>query len=99
MIQRIVLFKLKDEYCNDEARAEFVERTRRDLGSLDRVRSVTVGAPADDASKASWDIAITVHFDSMEDVKAYIPDPAHRAYVDGYAMPRVEVRKAWNFEI
>ena len=99
MIQRIVLFKLKDEYCNDAARAEFVERTRRDLGALSRVRSVTVGAPADDASKASWDIAITVCFDSMEDVKAYIPDPSHREYVDGYALPRVEVRKAWNFEI
>lgn len=99
MIQRIVLFKLKDEYCNDEARAEFVERTRTDLGALRQVRSVTVGAPADEASKASWDIAITVCFDSMDDVKAYIPDPAHRAYVDGYAMPRIEVRKAWNFEI
>lgn len=48
MIQRIVLFKLKDEY---------------------------------------------------RDVKAYIPDPDHRAYVDGYAMPKVAFRKAWNFEI
>jgi hypothetical protein len=99
MIQRIVLFKLKDEYCNDAARAEFVARTRRDLAALSQVRSVTVGAPADEASKASWDIAITVCFDSMDDVKAYIPDPAHRAYVDGYASPKVEVRKAWNFEI
>ena len=99
MIQRIVLFKLKNEYSNDAARAEFVERTRKDLGALSQVRSVTVGAPADEASEASWDIAITVCFDSMEDVKAYIPDPAHRAYVDGYAMPRIEVRKAWNFAV
>jgi hypothetical protein len=99
MIQRIVLFKLKDEYCNDAARAEFVERTGKDLGALRQVRKITVGAPADEASEASWDIAITLYFDSMEDVRAYIPDPAHRAYVDGYAMPRIEVRKAWNFEI
>ena len=99
MIQRIVLFKLKDEYCNDAARAEFVKRTRADLGALSQVRSVTVGSPADEASEASWDIAITVSFDSMDDVKAYIPDPAHRAYVDGYASPKIEVRKAWNFEI
>ena len=99
MIQRIVLFKLKDEFCNDSARAEFVERTRKDLGALSQVRKVTVGFPADEASEASWDIAITVYFDSIDDVKAYLPDPAHRAYVDGYAMPRVGVRKAWNFEI
>ena len=35
----------------------------------------------------------------MEHVEQYIVDPAHRAYVDRYAMPRIEVRKAWNFHI
>jgi hypothetical protein len=99
MIQRIVIFKLKEEYCNDAARAEFAERTRKDLGALPQVRSVTVGVPADEASKASWDIAITVQFESMEDLEAYIVDPQHRTYVDGYASPKIEVRKAWNFEI
>jgi len=99
MIQRIVLFKLKNEYCNEAAREEFAERTRRDLGALSQVRDVKVGVPADEASEASWDISITVVFDSMEDVKAYIVDPDHRAYVDDYASPKIEVRKAWNFEI
>jgi hypothetical protein len=97
MIQRIVLFKLKNEYCNDAARAEFAERTRADLSALKRVRAVSVGVPADEASEASWDISIVVDFDSMEDVQQYIVDPAHRTYVDDYAMPRIEVRKAWNF--
>ena len=99
MIQRIVLFKLKDPYCNDAARAEFVAQTRKDLSALKQVRSVSVGTPADETSEASWDIAIFVQFDNMEDVEAYVVDPDHRAYVDGYAMPRIEVRKAWNFEI
>ena len=40
-----------------------------------------------------------IKFDSMEDVKAYIVDPDHRTYVDDYATPKIEVRKAWNFEI
>lgn len=99
MIERIVLFKLKEEYCNDAARAEFAERTRADLGALKNVRAVTVGVPADEASEASWDISIVVQFDSMDDVQKYIVDPAHRAYVDKYAMPRIEVRKAWNFRV
>ena len=99
MIQRIVTFKLKDAHRSDAARAEFAERTRKDLGALRQVRSVTVGVPADEASKASWDIAITLQFDSLEDVKAYIVDPDHRAYVDEYASPKIEVRRAWNFEI
>jgi hypothetical protein len=99
MIERIVLFKLKEEYCNDAARAEFAERTRTDLSALPQVRSVTVGVPADEASEASWDISIIVRFDSMQDVQRYIVDPAHRAYVDHYAAPQIEVRKAWNFHI
>jgi len=99
MIQRIVIFKLKNEYCNEAARAEFAERTRKDLRALSQVRDVNVGVPADKASEASWDIAITLKFDSMEDVKAYIVDPDHRTYVDDYASPKIEVRKAWNFEI
>jgi hypothetical protein len=97
MIERIVLFKLKDEYCNDAARAEFAERTRADLSALDSVKSVTVGIPADEASEASWDISIVVRFGNMQDVQRYISDPAHRAYVDQYAAPRIQVRKAWNF--
>ena len=99
MIERIVLFKLKNEYCNEASRAEFAQRTRRDLSALQNVQSVTVGVPADEASEASWDISIVVRFDSMEHVAQYIVDPEHRAYVDGYAMPRIEVRKAWNFHI
>ena len=97
MVERIVLFKLKDQYCNTASRTEFAERTRADLGALDDVRAVTVGIPADEASEASWDISIVLQFDSMEDVERYIVDPAHRAYVDNYATPRLEVRKAWNF--
>ena len=99
MIQRIVIFKLKEEFCNDAARAEFAERTRRDLSALSQVRDVNVGVPADETTEASWDIAITLEFDSMEDVKAYIVDPDHRTYVDDYATPKIQVRKAWNFEI
>jgi hypothetical protein len=98
MIQRIVLFKLKSEYCNDAARAAFAERTRADLSALENVRAVSVGVPADEASEASWDISIVVDFNTMTDVENYIIDPAHRAYVDHYASPKIEVRKSWNFQ-
>lgn len=97
MVERIVLFKLKDEYSNAASRAEFAQRTRADLSVLDGVRAVTVGVPADEASEASWDISIVLEFDSMDDVERYIVDPSHRAYVDHYATPRIQVRKAWNF--
>jgi len=97
MIERVVLYKLKNEYCNDASRAEIAKRTRAALATLPSVRSVSVGVPADEASNASWDISIVVRFDTMEDLQKYMVDPAHRAYVDQYASPRIEVRKAWNF--
>jgi len=97
MIERIVLYKLKEQYCNDTSRAEIAERTRADLGALKSVRAVSVGVPADEASEASWDISIVVQFDTMDDMRRYMVDPDHRAYVDEYASPRIEVRKSWNF--
>ena len=97
MIERIVLFKLKDEYCNDAARAEIAERTRKDITALPMVREVSVGVPADEESKKSWDLSLIVRFDALEDVAAYMIDPAHRAYVDQFMRRRIEVVKAWNF--
>lgn len=99
MIERIVLFKLKDEYCNDAARAEIAARTRADIGALKNVRGVSVGVPADESSEKSWDLSLVVQFDTLEDVDAYMIDPAHRAYVDAYMHERVEVIKAWNFRV
>ncbi len=98
MINRIVLFRLKDEYRNEAARAEFAKRTRDDLAALDNVVAVTVGVPADEAAEGDWDICISVQFNSTEHVQQYIVDPAHRAYVDDYATPQIQHRKAWNFQ-
>jgi len=97
MIERIVLFKLKDQYSNEASRSEFAERTRADLGALKNVQAVSVGIPADEASEASWDISIVVRFETMDDLDRYIHDPDHRAYVDDFTAPRIQVRKAWNF--
>ena len=99
MIERIVLYKLKDEYSNDAAREEIAKHTRHVLEGLRSVRAVAVGVPADEASEASWDLSIVVRFDSMQDMQRYMEDPAHRSYVDDYASPRIEVRKAWNFRV
>ena len=96
MIERIVLFKLKDEYCNDGARAEIAERTRKDITALPMVSGVGVGVPADELSEKSWDISLVVRFDTLEDVEAYTVDPDHRAYV-AFMDERIECKKAWNF--
>lgn len=99
MIERIVLFKLRGEHAQRSARAEIAAHTRRVFATLPGVRGFSVGEPADEWADKAWDLSIIVRFDSLEDVAAYAADPTHREYVDVYLKDRVEVRKAWNFEI
>ena len=61
------------------------------------VLDVTVWRAADSHAQAAWDISFRVRFASLEDAEVYGADPAHRAFVDEFLQPRVEVRKAWNF--
>lgn len=98
MIERIVLFKLKDAHANDAARREVAAHSRDALEKVPGVRGVSVGVPADEASAKSWDLSIVVRFDAMDDVAPYLAHPDHRRYVDEYMRPRMEVVKAWNFE-
>ena len=99
MIQRIALFKLNAENAQGGPRAQIAARTREVLAGLPQVRAIEVGLPADEAAERSWDLSIVLRFDSLEDAEAFRVDPAHRAYADEYMRPRVEVVKAWNFEI
>lgn len=97
MIERIVLFKLKDEFCTDEARSEIAKHTREALSVLPGVKSISVGVPADAPSEKSWDLSIVLGFETLEAIDGYREHPDHRAYVDDYMRPRMEVIKAWNF--
>ena len=99
MIERVVLFKLKDDWATDDGRTAVAQHSRAVLAGLPGVTSVTVGIPADDASRASWDISLVVRFASMDDVPGYAVHPEPRDYVDNYMMPKVEVRRAWNFDV
>jgi len=99
VIQRIVLFKFEDPLTDAAQRVHTASRTRAVFEKLAHVVDVSVGTPADNECEKSWDMALTVRFDSMADFQAYAVDPDHRAYVDGVLKPNVVVMKAWNFEI
>ncbi|MFW5921255.1 MAG: Dabb family protein [Polyangiales bacterium] len=99
MIERIVLFKLSDEWATDEGRGEVAACSREVLAKVPGVRSLSVGVPADEAAARSWDLSIVLRFDSNDDVEKYRVHPDHRAYVDEYMKPKMEVVKAWNFDV
>lgn len=99
MIERIVLFKLTGPYANPEQRHAVAEHTRNVLSTVPGVRHLSVGVPVDDAAAKSWDLSIVVRFDTLDAFHEYRVHPTHREYVDDYMKPKMEVVKAWNFEV
>ena len=73
MVERIVLFKLKDEYSNAASRAEFAHRTRADLSALDNVRAVidTLDKWAEQLRAATEG-----NGSEYEAIKTWVPNPA-----------------------
>jgi hypothetical protein len=99
MIDRYVFVKLTDAHASATGRAEIAAHTRAALAGVPGVERLTVGTPADEAAVKSWDLSIVVRFRRLEDVEPYQRHPDHRRYVDEYLAPRMQVIKAWNFEV
>ena len=99
MIERIVLVKLNTSHATELGRNEVAAYTESELSGLPQVLSLTTGVPSDPKSLASWDLLIRLQFANMDDVAAYGVDPTHRAYVDEYLRPKMDVIKAWNFRL
>ena len=98
MIQRVVVIKLKDAYANATDRTEAAEHTRAVLGQIPGVLHIDVATPADAACERSWDLCLLLRFDDLDAVESYRVDPRHRAYVDVFLKPMLEVIRVWNFE-
>ena len=99
VIERFVMLKFKDADANAASRQEVLERAKDMLPRVPGVTGVRVGVPGDADAERSWDVALVVQFDKIEDVAPYIVDPLHRQFVDEVLVPRVECRKVWNFEV
>ncbi len=99
MIQRVVAIKLKSPYSNDDDREAVARHSREVLGEIPEVVHLDVATPADDRCSASWDLCLLVRFDNLDAVERYRADKRHRAYVDVFLRPMLEVIKVWNFEL
>jgi hypothetical protein len=99
MYERYVFIKLQDDHATAPARTAMAQHAQEVLSSLPQVRGLRVGLPAGEASVRSWDLSIALQFESTTDIEAYRVEPAHRTFVDEYLKPRMELMKAWNFEL
>lgn len=97
MIERHVYIRLKPEHKSE--RAAMAESGQRALARIPGVINVLAGTPADEHADHAWDFCLTLRFASTADVEAYRVHPDHRRYVDEDLAPRLQVIKAWNFEV
>jgi hypothetical protein len=63
------------------------------------VVALTVGTPADEAAAASWDLALTVRFRSVDDIAGYLHHPLHTEWKTRSLQPQLEFIKAWTFAV
>ena len=99
MVIRTVYLKLHDELANPEGRAALAQSARENLPTIPGVTAVHAGVPGDEATEGAWDVALHIHFDSMDAVGPYVVDPGHVKWVRDVLAPRTTFRKAWNFDV
>jgi hypothetical protein len=92
MIERVMLLKLQEAWSNDAGRAEVAALAREALAAIPALRAASVGIPADEASRKSWDLALTLRFDDLEGAAALHAPPAA-------LLERIALYKAWSFAI
>ncbi|MCW5892740.1 MAG: Dabb family protein [bacterium] len=98
-IERYHFFKLKPAFATTAGRRETRDRLLAVLPGLPGVRGVVAGIPADDEALAAWDVSLVVRFDDLAAAATYRAAPGHRRFVDEFMVPRLEVKKSWNFEV
>lgn len=94
MVERILLFKLKDP----QTREEVASLTLRALSAVRTLEELSVGLPADEASEKSWDLSVVMGFATQQDLDAALESPFFHSYIQRDMEDRYEVLKAWNFK-
>ncbi|MCL3778991.1 Dabb family protein [Prolixibacteraceae bacterium JC049] len=99
MIKHIVLFKLR-EFAADAEKTAALNKMKEMLLALDGVieelKFIEVGLNHE-LNSANYDLCLTTHFNSMDDLKAYAIHPEHVKVVD-YVKTIAEQRACVDYE-
>ena len=98
-ITHVVVVWLK-EPGNEAHRRQVIEETRK-LGAIPGIRSLDVG-PCLKSERpivdSGFDVAITITFDSVADMNAYVRHPAHEEMVRTKLKPLVSTIRVFDFQ-
>ena len=98
MICHCVFFWLKQN--EKDVAAKMLECARTQLSGIPGVRNLLAGAPIPSTRPVvdcSYDVAISMSFDSKSDLDAYAGHPAHKNFVQGFVEPHVERCVVYDF--
>ena len=99
MYVRQIFLKFTASFQSKESVDLISRETNRVFDQIEPIRKFEILQPADAEAKKAWDLNLVVYFDSLKDIETYKVHPEHRTYVDEFLSNKIEVIKAWNFEI
>ena len=97
MVKHMIVWKMKDELENKEARAKEIKAALEGLvGKIDGLVSMSILTERLPAS--SGDLMMDSTFESAEALQAYQKHPLHVAVADGLVSPSVCQRLSFDYE-
>lgn len=97
MIRHIVCFKFSDRDSHEEIAAEAKQRLEGLVGKIAQIRSIEAGVNVLTSSRA-YDLALTVTFDSFDDLAAYQIHPDHELVL-AWLREQAEAVVAVDYEV
>lgn len=96
MVKHIILWKLKNEFNNDEVKLGIKTNLEGLLGKIDGLLEIKVQTETIDSSNV--DVMLYSVFKSEEALKGYSVHPEHVKVADTFVRPFTETRSCIDFE-
>ncbi|MBQ8284076.1 MAG: Dabb family protein [Clostridia bacterium] len=98
MVKHMIVWKLKDEIKDKEARKQEIKNALEDLvGKIEGLQEMHILTNGFDCS--SGDLMMDSTFSSLSALQTYQKHPLHVAIADGLVRPSVSSRLSYDYEI
>lgn len=96
MVKHIILWKLKEEYNNEDVKKNIKESLEALYGKIDGIVYIRVQTQA--LSSSNCDVMLDSAFENVDALKAYATHPEHVYAADTFVRPYTESRTCIDFE-
>ncbi len=97
MVKHIILWKLKDEFCNDKIKEGIKVNLEGLIGKIPGLLEMKIQTESLPSSNA--DVMLYSVFESEDALKGYSTHPDHVAVADTFVRPFTQTRLCLDFEV